>query len=199
MDAQLAVAGLITVAVITPGPNNFIVLEQALHGGWRAAAPAIAGVITGTQLLLLVVWLGVAVLITQEPRLQMFLTFAGAGYLFWLGLQVIWRSFSHEEERADPKNTIFTSFGGLVLFQFLNPKSWLLVLTATAALSGELSGMAEVATLAFMFLFIPCGCLLLWAFMGIGLTRFLADRKRKRWFDRVMGGLLVVSAGMLFT
>lgn len=198
MEALLAVAGLIIVAVITPGPNNFIVLEQALHGGWRAAAPAITGVVTGTQLLLLVVWLGIGVLIAQEPRLRSLLTFAGAGYLFWLGLRVIWRSFSEVDKGKDPTKAAFTSFGGLVLFQFLNPKSWVLVLTATAALSGELSALADFVALALLFLFIPAVCLVLWAFMGVGLTRFLAEQTRKRWFDRVMGGLLVVSAGMLF-
>ncbi len=198
MEVQLAVAGLITVAVITPGPNNFIVLKQALHGGWRAAAPAIAGVVTGTQLLLLVVWLGVGVLIAQEPRLQLLFTIAGAGYLLWLGLQVIWLSFSMLEEGTDSLNAAFTSFGGLVLFQFLNPKSWVLVLTATAAHARQLPAVVDHFALMLMFFVIPTACLLIWAFMGIGLTRLLAVGTRKRWFDRGMGALLIVFAGMLF-
>ncbi|TQV71298.1 LysE family translocator [Denitrobaculum tricleocarpae] len=179
MDAYLAIAGLITVAVITPGPNNFIVLERAHSGGWRAAAPAIMGVVAGTQLLLLVIWLGVGALITQDPRLQILLTFAGAGYLCWLGLQVIWRSFATTREGRAPTCVAFTSFGGMVLFQFLNPKSWVLVLTATAAVSGGLSASADLAALAFLFLVVPGGCLMLWAFMGMGLTRFLAEPRRK--------------------
>ncbi len=198
MEVQFAVAGLITVAAITPGPNNFIVLEQTLHGGWRRAAPAIAGVVAGTQLLLLVVWLGVGVLIAQEPRLQLLMTLAGAGYLVWLGVQMIWRSWSVPGEGVKSTKATFTSFGGLVLFQFLNPKSWVLVLTATAAHSGELPAVAGHGTLLLMFLVIPASCLLIWAFLGIGLKRFLAAPTRERWFDRGMGALLVISAGMLF-
>ncbi len=198
MDAQLAIAGLVTVAVITPGPNNFVVLERASSGGWRAAAPAIMGIIAGTQLLLLLIWLGVGALIAQDPRLQIFLAFAGAGYLCWLGLQVIWRSFATLEEGKTRPRAAFTSFGGLLLFQFLNPKSWVLVLTATAAASGGLSASADLVVLAFLFLVVPGSCLMLWAFMGMGLTRFLAEPRRKQWFDRVMGGLLIISAVMLF-
>ena len=197
MDTYVAVAGLIFVAVITPGPNNFIVLEQTLEGGWRAAGPAVAGVVAGTQLLLLLTWLGVGAAVAQEPRLQRLLTYAGAGYLLWLGLRVIWRSFLDTKEEKEASQATFASFGGLVLFQFLNPKSWVLVLTVVAANSTAVSGFAGFAILGLLFFFIPSACLLLWACMGVALNRFLSVSARRRHFDRIMGGLLVLSAGML--
>lgn len=198
METYFAVAGLIFVAVITPGPNNFIVLEQTLEGGWRAAGPAVTGVVAGTQLLLLLTWLGVGAAVAQEPRLQRLLTYAGAGYLLWLGLWVIWRSFLDTKEETKASQATFASFGGLLLFQFLNPKSWVLVLTAVAANGPAVSGFAGLAILGLLFFFIPSACLLLWASMGVALNRFLSVSSRRRRFDRMMGGLLVLSAGMLF-
>lgn len=196
-ETYLAVAGLILVAVITPGPNNFIVLEQTLEGGWRAAGPAVAGVVAGTQLLLLLTWLGVDAAVAQEPRLQRLLSYAGAGYLLWLGLRIIWRSFLQMKEEKGSSQAGFTSFGGLLLFQFLNPKSWVLVLTAVAAGGEGIPGFAGIAILGLLFFFIPSACLLLWACMGVALNRFLSVSARRRHFDRIMGGLLVLSAGML--
>ena len=84
-----------------------------------------------------------------------------------------------------------------MLFQFLNPKSWVLVLTAVAAGGGGISGLAGFAILGLLFFLIPSLCLLLWASMGVALNRFLSAPGRKRRFDRIMGGLLVLSAGML--
>ncbi len=200
MEALFAVAGLVGVAAITPGPNNFIVLEQALRGGFRVALPAIAGIVAGTQVLLLLIWLGLGILIAQEPSLKLLLTLGGATYLVWLGISIIGRSFSAQETDGGNVTHDPRSFGALFLFQFLNPKSWVLVTTATASLSAaDASDGPGFVVLALLFLAIPVSCLSLWALMGISLMRFLDDPARKRWFDRGMGALLVVFAGLLFS
>lgn len=197
LETILAVAGLITVAAITPGPNNFIVLERSLRGGFLAGLPAIAGVIVGTQLLLLLIWLGADALFTREPEVRRAMTLAGAAYLIWLGLTVVRQSFQQQGETKASPPSFTTSFRGLVLFQFLNPKSWVLVLTASAAMAGGLPGLSALVSLAGLFLSITGICLVTWAAMGAALTHFLADPARGRWFDRFMGAMLVVSAGML--
>ena len=196
-EILFAVAGLITAAAVTPGPNNFIVLERTLRGGFLAGIPAIAGVALGTQLLLLVVWFGAGALFQEEPRLREALTIMGAGYLLWIGLQVVWKSFASTREGGTATLASVSSFAGLALFQFLNPKSWVLVLTAAAAMSGTMNGLTALAALATLFLTITIACLLIWAALGAGLTRFLANPARSRWFDRGMGSLLMVSAGLL--
>ncbi len=39
MDALFAITGFVTVAAVTPGPNNFIVMGAAARGGFGAATP----------------------------------------------------------------------------------------------------------------------------------------------------------------
>lgn len=197
LEVFLAVAGLIAVAAITPGPNNFIVLERSLRGGLVASLPAILGVIVGTQALLFVIWIGAGGLFEQEPRLREALTFAGAAYLFWLGLSVIRRSFGTPQTGEVRASGLAASFSGLLLFQFLNPKSWVLVITATAALSAGLRDFPALISLALLFFSITGTCLLLWAVAGASLTRFLSDPLKSRWFDRAMGASLMGSAALL--
>ncbi|WP_282607941.1 LysE family translocator [Pelagibius sp. Alg239-R121] len=199
METLIAVAGLITVAAITPGPNNFIVLERTVRGGFRAGLPAIAGVMAGTQLLLLLIWLGAGALFAEEPRLRDALMLIGAGYLLWLGFNMVRQSFARSTDNETASLVPIRSFASLVLFQFLNPKSWVLVLTATAALSGDVSDLSTLLSLTLLFLVITGTCLTLWALMGAGLTHLLADQACSQWFDRAMGVLLIISAALLLT
>ncbi len=190
MDPLLAVAGIITVAAITPGPNNFIVMAAAARGGIAAAVPPIVGVVGGSLALLAIAWTGVGALFEAAPRFRLILLVCGALYLAWLGVALIWRT------RDGPSNDagLPSSALGLALFQLLNPKSWVLILTATAAMSGETSGLtALAATLAAVT--IPC--LALWAFAGSAIAHWLRRAQARRRFDRAMGGLLIASAAVL--
>ncbi len=84
---------------------------------------------------------------------------------------------------------------GVAAFQLLNPKSWVLVLTATAAMSDTPSGLIVLAALIAV---VTTTCLTLWAWLGSAMAAWLVDPASRRGFDTVMGVLLIGSAGMLF-
>lgn len=79
---------------------------------------------------------------------------------------------------------------GVAAFQLLNPKAWVLVTTAAAAMSGT----GSVFLLAALMTLVTGLCLSLWAMAGAVLSRLLARPRARRWFDRAMGGLLAVCA-----
>ncbi len=87
---------------------------------------------------------------------------------------------------------------GLFGFQFVNPKSWILVLTVAAAAPAEGGPLAQFARLAPLFAVIPAAALLLWAALGVA-AKGLAGGRGGAWLDRALGGLLVVSALALLT
>ena len=58
MNSLLAVIAIVTVAAITPGPNNFIVMNAAARGGLDAVLPAITGVVGGSLFLMAIIWAG---------------------------------------------------------------------------------------------------------------------------------------------
>src|SRR5690606_13338787 len=79
---------------------------------------------------------------------------------------------------------------GLFGFQFLNPKGWVMTLTAVAALpAGDAIG--RFLYLAPLFVCIPACCLSLWAVLGSAMARHLARPVVRQWTDRVLGALLV--------
>jgi len=84
---------------------------------------------------------------------------------------------------------------GLIGFQFLNPKSWVIVLTVLAAMPS--TGLRDYLPLAGLFVLIPTLCLLLWAALGAWLARWLVRPTIRRAVDIAMGALLVACAFLL--
>jgi threonine/homoserine/homoserine lactone efflux protein len=194
METLMATAGMVVVGAITPGPNNFVVMRAGARVGWLRAMPEVAGVVLGSLAMLVIVVLGGDVLFTAVPRSRELLALAGGLYLVWLGLGLVVGSFRSAPpgERRDPPG-LPTGAPALFAFQFLNPKGWVLVVTASAAAQAD-GVLATLALLGPLFLLIPAVCLVAWAALGSLFARALRQRRVQAWFDRVMGALLCASA-----
>jgi threonine/homoserine/homoserine lactone efflux protein len=188
MSPLAAVVALVAIAAVTPGPNNFIVLRTASRAGVRGALPAIAGVVVGSLALLAIATVASDVAFSAEPRLRMALGAAGCLYLSWLGLGLI--RDAGRPSTGEPRGLPAASLMGLFAFQILNPKSWVMVMTAIGAMP---AGQARWP-LGVVFTVIPTSCLLLWATAGAALARWLARPRIGAWVDRVMGVLLIATA-----
>lgn len=192
MTSFLAVLTMVAVAAITPGPNNFIVMSASLRGGVAAALPALTGVIVGSIALLVLVWVGAGTLFEMIPEIQSVLRIAGATYLIWLGICLI-RKANRPEGGSDDQ-ALPETIWGVAGFQLLNPKSWVLVVTAVAAVGGTLVNMVSLAVI---FVAVMGLCLTTWSVAGQLISRWLVNRRARRTFDTVMGALLMGSAAML--
>ena len=199
MDAlMIGVAGLIAVAAITPGPNNLIVMRAASHSGFMGALPAIAGIVAGGLAMLLLVMAGAGVVFAAEPRLYSVITVGGGAYLCWLGASLVMGSFANPgAHKITPVRALPAGATALFGFQFLNPKSWIMVLTVTAAVQGGAEPSQTFLPLAALFTVIPALCLALWCALGVLMTTYLDRPRIRSWLDRVMGLLLFGSALLL--
>jgi threonine/homoserine/homoserine lactone efflux protein len=183
----IGIAGMVALAALTPGPNNLIVMQAAARAGCAAALPAIAGVVLGSLVLLAVALAGANVLFAEHTALRTLVAVGGSVYLGGLGARLLiarpGRGGSINEAPV---------LSRLLLFQFLNPKSWVLAVTAAAvAKMGFLRAIVEIGAL---FVLIPTACLLLWSSLGVLLTSQLSDERVRRRFDQTMGLLLIGSA-----
>ncbi|MEP4038557.1 LysE family translocator [Pseudophaeobacter sp.] len=194
MTSFLAVLAIVTIAAVTPGPNNFIVMSAAARGGVAAALPAMAGVTGGSIALLILIGSGFGVLFDALPEVQMIVRVAGATYLIWLGFCMI-RTASlpatQKETLSLPQSAL-----GVASFQFMNPKSWVLVTTALSAMG---STVYDMLVLAFVFVVVMGLSLTLWTFIGKLIADWLVDLRFKRMFDTAMGLLLMASAVSLYS
>jgi threonine/homoserine/homoserine lactone efflux protein len=195
MDRLIALAGLLCVAAITPGPNNLVVLRAAGHAGIRGAVPAITGIVLGGLLLLALAAAGAGMAFAAHPSLKGWIGAIGSLYLAWLGVSLCVGGMAIRPPIASSEPALPAGMLGLIGFQFLNPKSWVMVLTALAALPA--TTLRDYLPLAGLFMLIPTVCLLLWAALGAWLARWLVRPAIRRGADVVMGVLLVACASLL--
>jgi len=197
MEDLLAAAGALVAAALTPGPNNFVVMRAAARSGLIGALPAIAGIVLGSLALLAVVTAGAGAAFEAEPRLELALAVAGCLYLVYLGIRLLASGSGSNGEPGD--EGLPAGAAGLFAFQFLNPKSWVLVLTVTAATPDGDGPLAVFLRLAVLVVVITTICLLLWSAFGSAMARHLVRRPLRVGLDRTLGALLIASALLLLT
>jgi threonine/homoserine/homoserine lactone efflux protein len=197
MEALMGVAAVVTVGAITPGPNNWVAMRAAARSGAAGALPVIAGVVLGSLALLVLVSAGGGAAFQAEPRLKGALGIGGSLYLGGLGARLILQTFSRTPRAEPDAERLPSGLMGLFGFQFLNPKSWVMVVTATAAAQNGSGALPTFLRLAGLFVLIPAACLVVWSAFGALMARVLERPEVRPWVDRVMGVLLAGSALLL--
>jgi len=189
-----AIVLLLFAATVTPGPNNLLMLRIGLENGRHAALAPATGVVLGGVTMLLLTCAGLARAFAALPWLRVATAIGGAGWVMWLGVRLMCSTGT--ATRAPPSFAGASARGLLrmFLFQFINPKSWILVLTVTAAAGNT---PVSLATLIALFIVIPYGCLALWAGGGSLAASLLRDAKARARFERSTGAMLALSALLL--
>jgi threonine/homoserine/homoserine lactone efflux protein len=170
------------VMSITPGPNNVMLTASGATFGFRRTVPHILGVCAGFSVVLLGVCAGLDVLFTRWPDAQTILRWAGAAYLVYLG----WRILRSGEAKAGHSPKPLTLLEAAA-FQFLNPKAWVMTLTAAAMfLPRELGFMTACVYMVGVMALINLPCVTVWALFGSSLRGFLARPAGRMTFNAVM-------------
>lgn len=84
---QLIIATM--VFLLLPGPGTFCILTCTAKQGLRGGFASLAGIMLGDAVLMLLAAIGVAALLQAHPVLFKGLQYLGAGYLAYLGLQLL--------------------------------------------------------------------------------------------------------------
>jgi threonine/homoserine/homoserine lactone efflux protein len=177
------------VMSITPGPNNVMLTASGATFGFRRTVPHILGVCAGFSIVLLGVCAGLDALFTRWPDTQTFLRWAGAAYLVYLG----WRILRSGEAKAGHSPKPLTLLEAAA-FQFLNPKAWVMTLTAAAMfLPRELGFFAACAYMVGMMALINLPCVTVWALFGSSLRGFLGRPAGRVAFNAMMAVALAAT------
>lgn len=191
MEPLLPLALFAFVSSITPGPNNIMLTTSGIVFGFRRTIPHMLGVTFGFGILLLLCALGIGSLILALPAAHSVLKVLGSTYLLYLAWQL--RTVSFRSEGATDARPM--SFIGASLFQFANPKAWVMALTGVSAFLPPLQPVAlAVGLLCLVFCVINLPCIMVWVGAGATLRRFLTEPKWQRAFCVTMVLLTVYSA-----
>jgi threonine/homoserine/homoserine lactone efflux protein len=115
-----AFCAAILLFLALPGPGTFALLTATGKGGRRGGAAATAGVILGDQVLLWLAVAGVAALLAAHPTVFKAVQYAGAAYLAWIGLRLI---FARDGEASPIRMDAGRYARQAFLITLLNPKA----------------------------------------------------------------------------
>ncbi|MDM3418841.1 LysE family translocator [Citrobacter sp. Cb021] len=180
------------VALLSPGPDFFLLVGYAVRYRMRGSAGLCVGIAIGNGLYILLAIIGWGIL-RQLPLLFTVIELLGALYLLWIGSLLI-RSRPQTLTGADAQSTC-PGFGKQLLLglgsSLLNPKNALFYLALMTALLGPsvtllqqtMSGIWMTSVVLFWDLLIV---------MFIGLPQI--QRRLTRgilWIERIAGGVLI--------
>src|SRR6187402_3805060 len=122
LQAYLAFVAACIALALLPGPVVTLLIANGLRHGTRAALINCAGAQTGLAIVIGVVAVGLTSLMATMGYWFDWVRFAGAAYLIWLGIKLIWapvEGVNVDEPPAPPRGGFFLQ-GFLVLLS--NPK-----------------------------------------------------------------------------
>ena len=189
LEVLLALVVFAFVTSITPGPNNLMLLASGVNFGFRRTIPHMLGIAAGFFTLLLAVGFGLGVLLESSPWFYIALKTAGGAYLVYLAWRIAFaRALGEAKAGARP-----LSFAGAALFQWVNPKAWVMALAAMAAYTSAEHYAWSILVVGIVFAAVNLPSVSAWAGFGTVLRSWLSDPRRLKVFNLAMGVLLVLS------
>lgn len=175
---------------VTPGPNNTMIMASGVNHGFRKSLPHMLGINVGFPLMLVIVGLGAGNLFQQVPLLQTVLKAAGAAYLSYMAYKIA----TTPAGKLEAGNAKPFSFIQAALFQWVNPKAWIMavgaVVTYSAAGGDYFLGVLQIGLIFFLF---GTPCTGIWLWFGAALRDVLSKPQYRRLFNSAMALLLLSS------
>ncbi len=189
-ETLLALAAFALVSSITPGPNNLMLMASGTNFGFRRTLPHMTGVTLGFMLMLLIVGAGLMQLFTAYPVSFQILRVVSVAYLIYLAWKIanaapVGGAGAHASVKP-------FSFIQAAAFQWVNPKAWIMALTATSVYTTD-QQFDQVVVIAIVFGVVNLPCVSSWVAVGQQLRRLLSSRFRLRVFNIAMAVLLIAS------
>ncbi len=194
-DWFLSILLFISVAGLTPGPNNIIAMSIGFNHGYRKVFPHLFGVLVGFPVMLLLIGLILRPLMEQYITAFLLLKYASIAYVFYLAWRIA--TTPVDKEIVSEKKITPITFWQSVAFQWINPKAWAgALITINVYIIPEHYRMSLLIAviLSMLSIFIA---ILSWTLIGKQIKRFLMHPKYVKIFNISMAVLLLVAVGMM--
>ena len=176
---------------MTPGPNNIMLLSSGLTFGYKRTIPHILGVVIGFPLMTIFVGLGLGEFFKIYPFAFTILKIVGILYLLWLAWKIANSTPKFKENDEDSKPLKFMP---IVLFQWINPKNWIKIITAMSVyVTSVENATTQIIVITIIFFLTVLVSANSWAIGGVVLKKLIKSDIGIKRFNVIMAILLVIS------
>ena len=167
-----------------------MILASGLNFGIRASMAHLLGISFGFPLMIIIIGFGFGAVFEAYPLLHEIIKIIGITYLLYLA----WRIATTRVQREADKPSKPFSFLQSALYQWVNPKGWIMGSSALATFTSlEGNFFLQVAMVALTFFVVSFPGAGSWLLFGAGLQKYLTQPKYLRVFNVSMAVLLVAS------
>ncbi|QFT91320.1 Cysteine/O-acetylserine efflux protein [Roseovarius sp. THAF9] len=188
LDLFSALAGFALVTVITPGPNNLMLMASGANFGFSRTVPHMLGITLGFPCMVLLVGLGVMQLFDLWRPSYLILKVLSVIYLLYLAWKIA-NAAPPKDAKTEGKPLTFVQSAA---FQWVNPKAWSMALSAIT-LYATSRDFPAVLWVAGVYVAVSVISTISWTVLGQQVQRFLKDPGTLRKFNIFMAVLLVAT------
>lgn len=187
----LSIATFTFSTVMTPGPNNIMLLSSGLTFGYKRTLPHILGVMLGFPMMVVLVGFGMGVIFDKYPFILSVLKIVGFFYLLWMSYKIATNISIYEVKDREGKPF---SFLQAAAFQWVNPKAWIMAITSISIFVTSIENpFIQVLSVATIYLLSGVISTNTWALGGVLLKQVLKSKKSVSIFNKTMAFLLIIS------
>ncbi len=204
ITAALTLFASMVLLALLPGPGILVVVSRALSGGFRNGLATSVGIVAGDFVFIILSVFGLASLAQSMGDLFVWVRYAGAAYLIYLGLSVLRStqplvSSNVAETNQSPVSRsklgrYSLDFMAGLLTTLSNPKAILFYLSFFPAFLDLSSvNISDLILILVITAFAVGGTMVAYAYLSIKARHVIADNNQGKWLSRVSCALLVGS------
>lgn len=181
---------------ITPGPNNLMIMLSGVKFGIKKSLPHYLGILCGFSAMILLVGMGLGEIFTRYPLLHEIIKYLGALYMLYLAMKTILADPHLAKVKGKARPLTFVQ---AVLFQWINPKAWIMAIGSVATYTTVTGNMLhQVLLISGVYFFVGIPSVGTWLVGGAALSKYLHNPQHMKKFNFTMGGLLILSIVLMF-
>ncbi|WP_235871365.1 LysE family translocator [Shimia sediminis] len=180
------------LGLFSPGPNVILLTSSGARFGIRRTLPHLFGVVIGVGITSALTGLGIGAILLKWPVLEWTLKTISAIWIMWMAYR-LWTSRPGHTIDDDRPFTLVEA----VLFQWVNPKVWIVALAAASAYASDLPLHLEALRLGSAFSGINLFVCLFWSCTGALLSFLLTTPLAWALFTRCMAVALAIFSIMV--
>ena len=174
-------------AAITPGPNNIILSTNAVNYGFKATIPLMLGVFFGFLSVLTLCLFGIGEIYENYQNFKNFIKIVATIFLTYLAYKIFIST-----EFSDNNNKRRFTFRDIYFFQLINPKAVSVSMSSSAIfIQNKFSYFEEFILIFICFIISTSTSAVVWAAIGHSFRKYLNDKRKIIYFNRVMALLLL--------
>ena len=179
---------------LTPGNDTIYILSRTIAQGRKAGIMSVLGIATGSLVHTFLAAVGLSVIIAQSPVLFNIIKYAGAAYLFYIGIRMILSKSSVINLQKPEKQKYNKIYLQAVLTNVLNPKVALFFISFLPQFIDPSYSNHYLSFIILGLSFTVTGtlwCLLLVLFASVISAALIKNNKAGNYLTKASGCILV--------